>query len=78
MKFSSVAPKKTRNGHFSIFLRILSKNNQKKKKKEKLDRSLDRTLGNTENLRAEIATCEGLYYFAKWNETKRNETTQAR
>ena len=36
MKFPSVAPKKTRNGHFwyiSSFPRILSKNNQKKRRK---------------------------------------------
>ena len=35
VKFLSVVPKKTRNGHFSIYQqisRILSKNNQKKKK----------------------------------------------
>ena len=59
MKFPSIAPKKTRNGHFwyiSRYLRILSKNNQKKRRKEK--ENLNWTLVNSENLRAEIAACQ--------------------
>ena len=43
--------------YISRFPRILSKNDQKKKK------NLDWTLVNTENLRAEIATCQRQYYM---------------
>ena len=50
VKFLSVVPKKTRNGHFSIYQqisRILSKNNQKKKKKGEREKNFDWTFVNT-------------------------------
>ena len=62
MKFPSVAPKKTRNGYDSRF--PLSEVKTTKNKKEiKKEENFDWTTLNTENLRAEIATCQRQYYM---------------
>ena len=58
MKFPLVVPKKARNGHFSIYVSTFPLSEVKTKKKG----NFDWTLVNTENLRAEIATCQRQYY----------------